>query len=138
MRPGQEPIAEEITPLQRPAKGHGDPPCEQPYEQGPREEFATLGLESKIVTYLRAEVLQACGCLPVVRSHVRRSHRSRASTARRLPPGGRLSGQTPARYSIRALCTSQRRPLFGTLSFPADISHDSGWLAVRRGLNVEA
>ena len=61
MRPDNEPVAEEITPLQGPAKRHGASPRQQPHEQGTWEEGAALALEREIVTHLRAEALQACG-----------------------------------------------------------------------------
>ena len=75
MRPEKESVAEEITALQGPAKGHGAPSRQQPHEQSAREEFAALSLECEIVTHLGAEALQACGGMPVVLSHLRRSHR---------------------------------------------------------------
>ena len=81
MGPENEPGAEEVAPLQGPAKGHGASPRQQPDEEGAREEFAALSLECEIVTHLGAEALQAGGCIPVVRFHRRRSQRSRAPTA---------------------------------------------------------
>ena len=75
MRPENEPIAEEIAAFQGPAKGHGAPSRQQPHEQSAREEFAALSLESEIIPHLGTEALQACGGMPVVLSHLRRSHR---------------------------------------------------------------
>src|SRR5262245_16221417 len=46
--PENDPVAEEVASSQGPAKGHGDAPRQQPHEEGAREEFAALSLESEI------------------------------------------------------------------------------------------
>src|SRR5215510_10134749 len=75
--PDNEPVAEDVAPLQGPAKGHGNASRQPPHEKGTREELAALRLESEIVTHLHTETLEACGWFTVLLGHLRRFPHSR-------------------------------------------------------------